>query len=103
MGGVIDYLPTDLMLGTNPGSRIAYETPLYVVPMSNARTNFLEGPVYGERVVTMPGRLEMLEERHYDQKLIFYKPNGGPPHFSFDSHSGRDTPTWNHLFEARGT
>jgi hypothetical protein len=43
--GVIDYLLTDLISGTNPGSRSAYEAPLYVVPISKARTNFLEGPV----------------------------------------------------------
>ena len=39
------YLPTDLISGTNPGSRSAYETPLYVVPMSKARTSFLDDPV----------------------------------------------------------
>ena len=45
MGGEsIDYLPTDLISGTNPGSRSAYETPLNVVPISNASTSFLEGP-----------------------------------------------------------
>jgi hypothetical protein len=38
--GSIDYLPTDLISGTSPGSRSAYETPLYVVPMSKARTSF---------------------------------------------------------------
>lgn len=41
----IDYLETDLILGTVPGSRRAYDTPLKVVPISNARTNFLEVPV----------------------------------------------------------
>ena len=30
-------------------STYLYETPLYVVPTSNARTSFLRGPVYGER------------------------------------------------------
>jgi len=44
MNEVVDYLPTDLISGTNPGSRNAYETPLSIVPISNARTNFLEEP-----------------------------------------------------------
>lgn len=44
-GGGIRYRPMDLISGTKPGSRIAYETPLNVVPMSNARTSFLDEPV----------------------------------------------------------
>lgn len=44
MGWVIDYLPMDLISGTFPRSRSAYDTPLNVVPISNARTSFLENP-----------------------------------------------------------
>jgi len=44
MGMVIDYLPTDLISGTDPFSRIVYEAPLKVVPTSSAMTNFLESP-----------------------------------------------------------
>ena len=44
MGRAIDYLPTDLISGGNPGSRRVYAAPVYVVPMSNAMTNFLEDP-----------------------------------------------------------
>lgn len=43
-GERIDYLPTDLISGTKSGSRSAYETPLNVVPISKARTSFLEDP-----------------------------------------------------------
>jgi hypothetical protein len=43
--GEIDYLETDLISGTILGSRRAYDAPLKVVPISNAITNFLEGPV----------------------------------------------------------
>ena len=56
MGGNIDYLMTGVISGTFPGSRSAYATPLKVVPMSNARTSFLEYPVYGERVIAMTAR-----------------------------------------------
>lgn len=80
-GGSIDYLPTDLISGTKSGSRIAYEAPLHVVPISNARTSFLEGPEYGERVIAMAVRREMPEERGCGEEPTIYNANGGPPQF----------------------
>ena len=35
---------TPQMTGGSPGSRILYETPLYVVPTSKAKTSFRAGP-----------------------------------------------------------
>jgi hypothetical protein len=48
-----DRVSTDLdtprITGTSPGSRIQYETPLNVVPTSNAITSFRVKPLYGLR------------------------------------------------------
>ena len=40
---------TPQMTGGSPGSRMLYETPLYVVPTSKAKTSFRAGPWYGCR------------------------------------------------------
>jgi hypothetical protein len=42
-------LATPRITGTSPGSSIQYETPLNVVPTSNASTSFRVGPLYGSR------------------------------------------------------
>ena len=48
---VIDtHRVTPWILGTSPGSSMAYETPLKVVPTSRARTRERVLPVYGLRV-----------------------------------------------------
>ena len=41
------------MLGISPGSKIQYETPLYVVPTSNASTSFRVRPWYGFRGIIL--------------------------------------------------
>ena len=45
----LTYLVTGNISGTSPGRRIAYETPLKVVPTSNPITIPRESPVYGSR------------------------------------------------------
>ena len=46
---VMNDLDTPRITGTSPGSRIQYETPVNVVPTSNASTSFRVKPVYGFR------------------------------------------------------
>jgi hypothetical protein len=46
---VVTDLDTPRITGTSPGSRIQYETPLNVVPTSNASTSFRAEPLYGCR------------------------------------------------------
>lgn len=44
------YRVTPWIFGTSPGSRMAYDTPLKVVPTSSAITRDLVVPLYGLRV-----------------------------------------------------
>ena len=44
-GGRGIYFVTGFIFGTSPGSRNAYAAPLYVVPISKARTSFREVPL----------------------------------------------------------
>lgn len=68
------YLVTPWILGTSPGSRIAYDTPLNVVPISSASTRLRDAPAYGFRVpdagfivikstIQYPGWMIMLQVR----------------------------------------
>ena len=60
---------TPCIFGISFGSRMAYETPLKVVPTSNARTREREFPLYGLRVslvMAMRGRYTEREGRKGD-------------------------------------